>query len=123
MALDGGGDGDDDENDLLLPLTGEVVGGDDTGLKNSIKYLLAGDPAYSPSRRSEIYAAYRSDANGEPIRSGPSLAVKVSANRDAMMREDSNYRRVTGGFVGGQFVKRYDFFADADGGADGGVVR
>jgi len=76
------------------------------------KYLLAGRPARSTSGKSQIWTAYRADEDGLPT--GECLTVKVSANFDAIKRENSNYDMVTNGLFGGRFVKKIEFLPVAD---------
>eukprot|EP00746_Dinoflagellata_sp_MGD_P165547 gnl/MRDRNA2_/MRDRNA2_94876_c0_seq1.p1 gnl/MRDRNA2_/MRDRNA2_94876_c0~~gnl/MRDRNA2_/MRDRNA2_94876_c0_seq1.p1 ORF type:complete len:397 (-),score=53.22 gnl/MRDRNA2_/MRDRNA2_94876_c0_seq1:416-1606(-) len=71
------------------------------------KYLLCKNPLRTPSGRSKIYRAYRSDSEGNPV--GSQLVVKTSADADAMSREAKNYDRVTSGPFRGHFVKKIEF--------------
>ena len=77
------------------------------------KYLLCDRARRSTSGKSNIWSAYKSDANGNPI--GEKLTIKVSTNFDAMTREDFNYNRVCSGLFPGRFVEKSEFLEDCDG--------
>jgi len=78
------------------------------------KYLLSGQKIKSTSIRSEIYYAYKADANGLPT--GPRLTVKLSPKLESLSRENDTYNKVTGGlFYRDNFVKKLDYLPDAQG--------
>eukprot|EP00535_Pseudo-nitzschia_heimii_P001159 CAMPEP_0197174960 /NCGR_PEP_ID=MMETSP1423-20130617/1307_1 /TAXON_ID=476441 /ORGANISM="Pseudo-nitzschia heimii, Strain UNC1101" /LENGTH=523 /DNA_ID=CAMNT_0042623993 /DNA_START=306 /DNA_END=1877 /DNA_ORIENTATION=+ len=82
-------------------LNGKVVG---TGKDD---YLLVGKLIRSSSKRSQIYYAYKADADGNP--SGTRLTVKLTAGMERLNRENKNYNRV--------FSKGRVFFAPLQGSA------
>lgn len=85
---------------IALPdLTGNTLGNG--------RYLLAGMAQPSINGRSFIQTAYRSSPLGKPI--GEPLAIKVSANKEAMKREFNNYQKVAAGFKRGDFIRRVEF--------------
>jgi hypothetical protein len=85
---------------IALPdLTGNTLGNG--------RYLLAGTATPSINGRSFIQTAYRSTPLNKPI--GEPLAIKVSANKEAMKREFNNYQKVAAGFKRGDFIKRIEF--------------
>lgn len=82
------------------------------------KYLLVGQSSRSTSGKSQIWTAYRSDSNGAP--KGDELTVKLSANYDALKREDKNYEKITSNIISrGRFVEKFDFLDYAQANARG----
>jgi len=77
------------------------------------KYLLIDNPKKSTSGKSNIWNAYKADADGEPV--GQLLTIKVSNNFEALSREDSNYNRVCSGIFPGRFVNKAEFLGSTDG--------
>jgi hypothetical protein len=72
------------------------------------KYVLSGQSSRSTSGKSQIWSGYRANRNGEPV--GEELTIKLSANYDALKREDKNYDKITSNLLAsGRFVKKYDF--------------
>lgn len=108
-------------------LNGKVVGNAKTG----VEYLLVGKLIRSSSKRSQIYYAYESDSDGRPSNNNK-LTVKLSASRERLSRENTNYDRVASkGRVafslqgsGSCFVKKVGFVPDTDAsGATRGIPR
>lgn len=77
------------------------------------RYLLSGNMLRSTSGKSQIYNAYKADADGLPT--GPRLTVKLSSNFDRLEQESRNYDKVTGGLFSGSFVKKVEYLPDAQG--------
>lgn len=75
------------------------------------KYLLVGESQRSTSGKSQIFAAYRADRNGQPT--GNTLTIKISSNCEAMERECRNYDLVTAGLFQGLFMNKVEFIPDA----------
>lgn len=86
---------------LKYDLTGELVG----------PYMLSGKPIKSTSGKSQIWTAYKSDADGLPT--GEPVVVKVSPIIQALEREHNNYQRATSGYSKGQFVQVHSFLPRA----------
>eukprot|EP00747_Dinoflagellata_sp_TGD_P119210 gnl/TRDRNA2_/TRDRNA2_172974_c3_seq2.p1 gnl/TRDRNA2_/TRDRNA2_172974_c3~~gnl/TRDRNA2_/TRDRNA2_172974_c3_seq2.p1 ORF type:complete len:426 (-),score=40.88 gnl/TRDRNA2_/TRDRNA2_172974_c3_seq2:77-1354(-) len=76
------------------------------------KYLVASSPQRSKSGMADIYRAYRSDANGDPV--GTELVIKISSDCEAISRENKNYDRVTFGLFSGCFVRKIEFLPETD---------
>ena len=77
------------------------------------KYLLCDRGRRSTSGKSNIWSAYKADADGNPI--GGKLTIKISTNFDSMTRENSNYNRVCSGLFPGRFVEKTEFLQVMDG--------
>eukprot|EP00551_Chaetoceros_affinis_P004718 CAMPEP_0203684332 /NCGR_PEP_ID=MMETSP0090-20130426/47984_1 /ASSEMBLY_ACC=CAM_ASM_001088 /TAXON_ID=426623 /ORGANISM="Chaetoceros affinis, Strain CCMP159" /LENGTH=679 /DNA_ID=CAMNT_0050553503 /DNA_START=72 /DNA_END=2111 /DNA_ORIENTATION=- len=77
------------------------------------KYLLCDRARRSTSGKSNIWSAYLSDKDGNPV--GEKLTIKVSTNFDSMSREERNYNRVCSGLFPGRFVEKTEFLEDLDG--------
>ncbi len=77
------------------------------------KYLLCDRARRSTSGKSNIWSAYLSDKDGNPV--GDKLTIKVSTNFESMTREDRNYNRVCSGLFPGRFVEKAEFLEDLDG--------
>jgi serine/threonine protein kinase len=91
---------------LAFDLSKDVIGDD------SRQYLLSGPPAKSTSGKSQIYKAFRADADGLP--QGDPVTIKISKNWEAIEREADNYAKITkAGFFRGQFVELIDFLPTA----------
>jgi len=94
------------EVELAHPLSGRSVGNG--------QYLLVGRASRSTSGKSEIWNAYKANEYGEPIvqnigKGTTAIKVKLSDNTQALIRENSNYDKVSKGF-GKDFVEKLDFF-------------
>ena len=95
-----------------LPLSGKSVGNG--------QYVLVGKMVRTTSGKSQLWNAYRTDADGNPIVQNiddgcSSIKVKLSTNVQALLRENANYDKVTSGIFYGKFVKKLDFFPVAQG--------
>jgi serine/threonine protein kinase len=74
------------------------------------KYILSKNPPQSTSGKSQVYGAYRCDSNGNP--EGNQLAIKMSRDCEAIIREAENYDRITNGPFPGRFVKKIDYLPE-----------
>eukprot|EP00980_Cylindrotheca_fusiformis_P002656 scaffold622_cov102-Cylindrotheca_fusiformis.AAC.5 len=77
------------------------------------KYVLVGKQIRSSSTRSQIFYAYKADADGLPT--GPRLTVKLSPTAERLERENRNYNSITNGIFSGQFVNKLEFLPRAQG--------
>jgi len=85
---------------ITIPdLTGNTLGNG--------RYLLAGEATSSINGRSFIQTAYRASTFGKPT--GEALAIKFSANNEAMKREYANYQKVSTGLKRGSFIRRVEY--------------
>lgn len=71
------------------------------------KYVLAKKSFRSTSGKSTIYTAFLVGKDGP---TGSRLAVKLSANKEALKREYNNYLRIQRGLFFGKFVTCNDFY-------------